>query len=183
MVSRILTPAEATAIQKALNDHGASLIVDGHFGELSKLALIRFQHAHPPLSETGNPDPDALAALGIPDLFKPNRKDFPMNNILGTIWTGLFAHLLNWQLLQGYIRTALITVGGWIGLDGLVGAEGSKAIIGALLVIVGVIFDAISNNTKRKALAVVKAADASPDVAVIPAHETATGKPIVTAAK
>jgi hypothetical protein len=35
MVSRILSPAEATALQTALNQHSARLVVDGHWGELS----------------------------------------------------------------------------------------------------------------------------------------------------
>lgn len=106
-----------------------------------------------------------------------------MNNILGGLFDGLLGNLLNWQLVQGYIRSGLTTAGGWIGLDGLVGADGSKAIIGALLVILGVIWQAVANNKKVKALDVVKAVDAHPAINVIPANENLTRKPIVTVDK
>lgn len=106
-----------------------------------------------------------------------------MQNILGGIFSGLFGNLLKWDLVSGYIRTALTSAGGWIGLDGLVGSDGSKAIIGAILVILGVIWQAIANNQAHKAMQVVKAVDAHDDITVIPAANTALGKPIVTVAK
>jgi hypothetical protein len=100
VTARILTPAEATAIQTALNLHGAALTVDGHFGELSHLALIRFQHDHN-IPETGNPDTATITALGIPDLFavpvKPRSN--PLDNPIVRIGLGI---LLN-QLTKGLL--------------------------------------------------------------------------------
>ena len=101
---RILAPAEATALQAALNVHGASLTVDGHFGELSHLALIQFQHKNA-LPETGNPDPATLAALGIPNLFLPPpnpRKELPMETVLANVKSAWLSKL-NWTLAAGAI--------------------------------------------------------------------------------
>jgi peptidoglycan hydrolase-like protein with peptidoglycan-binding domain len=182
MTSRILTPLEATTIQTALNTNGAALVVDGHFGELSRMALIQFQSARG-IPDTGNPDPETLYALGIPDLFTPpNPKGTIMNNILGSIFTGLFQNLLNWQLIQGYIRSGLIGLGGVLVSNGMLTSAELNTVVGGLMIVVGVIFSAVSNNTKKKAIDVVKAADASPTVEVIPASETSSGKPIVKAA-
>ena len=104
-----------------------------------------------------------------------------MEKILGGLFSGLIGNLFNWQLVQGYIRNILIAAGGAFGLEGYVGEDGAKAIIGSTMIILGVIFSAVSNNTKAKALDVVVAVDKAPDVIVIPAEETPSGKPKVLA--
>lgn len=104
-----------------------------------------------------------------------------MDKILGGLFSGLIGNLLNWQLVQGYIRNILLALGGAVGLEGYVGEDGSKAIVGSIMIILGVLFSAVSNNTKVKAIEVVKAVDEAPDVLVIPAEETVSGKPKVMA--
>lgn len=150
---------------------------DGNGGRETQDAILRFQQEHY-LPATGEFDDDTRRALT-----PQPQGNIVMNNILGGLFDGLLGNLLNWQLVQGYIRSGLTTAGGWIGLDGLVGADGSKAIIGALLVILGVIWQAVANNKKVKALDVVKAVDAHPAINVIPANENLTRKPIVTVDK
>lgn len=153
--------------------------IDGIFGQHS---LDAYNHYRAALGKSPVTRPDMLTLNH--DLFPEdqpplNPKGTIMGNLLGNVFSGLFANLLRWDLVQGYLRSALITVGGWIGLDGYVGADGSKAIIGAVMVIVGVIFQAISNNTKAKAKDVVKAIGAHPEVTIIPASESANNKPVV----
>lgn len=150
---------------------------DGLGGTETQDALLQFQEDHG-LQTTGQFDAETRLKLSPS---KPQGK--PMPNILGSLFSGLLGNLLNWQLIQGYVRNALLLVAGWIGLDGLVGADGSKIIVGSLLAIIGVIVSAVSNNTKVKAMAVVAAVDAHSDIKVTPAAKTLTGKPLVTVAK
>lgn len=110
----------------------------------------------------------------------PQRKTI-MGNLLGSIFSGLLGNLLNWQLIQGYLRNALLAVGSATGYEGFVGHDGSVTTVGAVMTIVGVVLSAISANTKRKAIDVVKAVDAAPGVTLIRAADTATGKPKVVA--
>lgn len=124
-VSRILTPAEATSLQTALNAHGAHLEVDGHFGELSHLALIRFQHDNN-LPETGNPDLVTCSALGIAPITTPAPAPPPKltpNPIVQAIGALAFSYVLN-KLTKGLIPMNILA--------------GQKTIIlGVVTVIVG----------------------------------------------
>ena len=104
-----------------------------------------------------------------------------MNTILGSIFSGLLGNIFTWNLVQGYIRDGLKLAAGAIGLDGLVGADGSKVILASVLAVIGVVWSALSNNRKTQALDVVRAIDASPSVTLIKAEDTTLGKPIVAA--
>lgn len=132
MVSRILTPAEATALQTALNAKGASLIIDGHWGELSRLALIRFQHANQ-IPETGNPDVPTLEALGIPNLFPPTnpRKEISMETVLANVKSAWLSKL-NWTLAAG----ALFNLFAFFGLNVPTDVKDAIVAVGNGLVIV-----------------------------------------------
>lgn len=101
-VRRMLTYDEALSVQKGLNAHGAKLVEDGHFGELSHLALIRFQHDNG-LPETGNPDLVTTSALGIPAITTPAPAPPPKltpNPIVQAIGSLALKAILN-QALKG----------------------------------------------------------------------------------
>ncbi len=171
---------DTLALQRALIIHGFDVGKAGADGKLGNDTIKAIGEAREAFALPGAPnllDVPLLVALGVRN--QPQPKGTPMNNILGSIFTGLAHNFMRWDLIQGYLRSGLLTLGGWIGLDGLVGAEGSKAIIGAVMVILGVLFSALSNNQKVKAMDVVKAIDAHPLVTVIPASETASHKPVV----
>jgi hypothetical protein len=125
-VKRILTPAEATSIQTALNEHNAHLTVDGHFGEISHLALLRFQHDNG-LPETGNPDLATTEALGIPPIttpapLKPKLTPNPVVQAIGRLALDLILQ----RLTKGAISMSFLT--------------GYKTfIIGGLLIVIGAI--------------------------------------------
>lgn len=151
---------------------------DGVGGTNTQKALMRFQQARQ-LKITGQLDPATRVAL-FPEDAPPERKS-AMNNILGNIFSGLLGNLLNWQLVQGYIRQILLAASGALVANGVISAEQQSTVVGALLLIGGVIWATLSNNTKKKAMDVVKAVDAAPNVTVIPASETTSGKPKVVA--
>ena len=147
---------------------------DGLGGIETRDAIKDFQAAHV-LPLTGQFDAATRAALQS----ITTRKDSPMTNILGSIFSGLLGNIFTWTLVQGYIRDGLKLAAGAIGLDGLVGADGTKIITASLLAIIGVVWSALSNNRKVHAIEVVKAVDASPTVTLIKAQDTTLGKPIV----
>lgn len=167
-------------IQLALLEGGYDLGpdgADGDWGENSAKALAQFQ-LNNRLPVDGSHADEATMRLLFPDDYQA-RND-PMKNILGTIWTGLLGNLLNWQVIQGWLRGALYTAAGATGYVGFVGQDGTNITVAAILAIAGVLFSALSGNTKAKALDVVKAVDAAPDVYVVPAAKTVDNKPIVT---
>lgn len=51
-------------IQQALNEHGATLVVDGIFGPRTEAALVEFQTSHG-ITENGTVGPRTLAELGV----------------------------------------------------------------------------------------------------------------------
>ena len=150
---------------------------DGLGGTETRDALKDFQAASG-LPLTGQFDDATRATLLIQ--FHPTRRD-SMNTILGSIFSGLLGNIFTWNLVQGYIRDGLKLAAGAIGLDGLVGADGSKVILASVLAVIGVVWSALSNNRKTQALDVVRAIDASPSVTLIKAEDTTLGKPIVAA--
>lgn len=103
-----------------------------------------------------------------------------MNGILGGIFTGLLGNLLNWQLIQGYLRSILLGAGASLVTSGVLTQDQLVGTVGAVLAVLGLIFQAVANNTKAKALAVVKAVDNHPSITVIPAHLSSTGAPLVS---
>jgi peptidoglycan hydrolase-like protein with peptidoglycan-binding domain len=157
---------------------------DGRFGEASLAAYNRYRASLvPPQRPVKLPNMSELNRDLFPeDLPPPNPKGTIMGNILGNIFTGLFGNLLNWQLIQGYLRNGLISLGSVLVTNGVLTSAELNTVVGALMIVISVILSAVSNNTKKKAVDVVKAADASPSVTVIPASETTSGKPIVKAA-
>jgi peptidoglycan hydrolase-like protein with peptidoglycan-binding domain len=159
-----------------LGSYGA----DGVAGAATMKALQKFQLDNF-LPDSGKADEYTLRRL-FPEAFPlPQQKETIMKHILGGLFSGLFQNLLNWQLVQGYIRQALLVLGGAAVGSGWIDGEQLNTAVGAVMVIVGIVFANLSNNTKAKAYEVIKAAEASPTVVVIPAAESPTSKPMVMA--
>ena len=60
-----MTPKEKTmALQSALNNNGAKLVVDGVYGKKTAAAVAKFQKAKG-MKATGRADAKTLAALGL----------------------------------------------------------------------------------------------------------------------
>lgn len=150
---------------------------DGVFGTDTQRAVMLFQTDHA-LHMSGQPDAATLAALFPSDPQSP--KGTP---IMGNLFDGIFGRLLNWQFIQGYLRSALFTAAGATGFEGIFGKDGTATIISAVMLILGFVVQLISSNTKTQALDVVKAVEAHPEITVIPAAATSTGKPVVTVSK
>ena len=155
MVRRILTPTEARALQVALNAHGASLVVDDHFGELSKLALIQFQHRNA-MPETGNPDPATLAALGIPDLFAPPQKPARkpgLTDMLAIAFT-LFTSKgkpMKWSTIEQLIRIAAYSGGGVLFGQQIADGQMFQAAIGGLIAVGAFVWWLVFERNRPKA--------------------------------
>lgn len=179
---------DVTPLQIALNANGAALTIDGVFGVGSQAAMRTYQRAHG-LTVSDQPTREVCAALGItlaPDFpYQPiaQPQGTIMNNILGGLFQGLFKNLLNWTLIQGYIRSALLALGGGFVTAGRITGNQLNDIVAAILVIIGIVWQAVANNTQVKAMAVVKAVDQHPSITVIPADASPSGKPIVQVAK
>jgi len=63
-VNTKLAPSEITMVQKALNDNGFRISVDGIIGKETRQAVKSFQTSKD-MSVTGNLDPQTLAALDV----------------------------------------------------------------------------------------------------------------------
>lgn len=147
---------------------------DGRGGMNTVKAVKKFQLDNR-IAVTGQLDQATLRLL-FPEDFERNN---PMNNILGGVFTGLLGNLFRSQAVLGYIRNILLGLGVYVA--SVFNGDQWSLIVGGLMTILAVIFDALSNATKQKAVDVVKAVDASPEVAVIPAAATSDGKPKVVA--
>lgn len=86
---------------------------------------------------------------------------------------------LSWSVAQGLVRNALLSTGAILVTNGYLSQSNLNDGVGAILVIAGIIFSAISNRKKAEAVAVVTAVEAHPAITVIPASETLSGRPIV----
>lgn len=152
---------------------------DGRFGEKSLDAFNHYRASQGlgPVVKTGL---EEMSALLFPEDQPPQRKTI-MGNLLGSVFSGLLGNVLNWQLIQGYVRSGLMAVSGSFVASGLISSDQQGVIVGAVLAIIGVVWSAISNNTKKKAMDVVKAVDAAPGVTLIPAKDSVSGKPKVIA--
>lgn len=149
---------------------------DGDFGANTQTALRKLQ-ADRGLPASGRFDYATMAIL-FPEDVKPSKGN-AMNGILGTIFTGLLGNLLRSEAVKGYIRNLLLGLGSTGIVSGVYSGEQWQMIVGAAMTVVSVTLSAISANTKQKAMDVVKAVDAAPEVTVIPASQTETGKPKV----
>lgn len=145
---------------------------DGLGGRKTREAVGKFQLDNG-LPVTGTVDQATLRLLFPEDFERKN----PMNNILGSVFTGLLGNLFRSQAVLGYIRNILLGLGVYVA--SVFTGEQWGLIVGGLMTILAVIFDALSNATKQKAVDVVKAVDAAPGVTVIPATETPDKKPVV----
>lgn len=112
----------------------------------------------------------------------PSEGSTMINNILGGVLSGLFGNLLKWDLISGYIRSALIAWGTTFVTTGMISGNQLNDVVGAIIVIIGVIWQIIQNNVNHKALQVVKAVDEHPAITVIPAVDSPTNKPILKVA-
>jgi peptidoglycan hydrolase-like protein with peptidoglycan-binding domain len=170
-------------IQRELLDLGYDIGpdgADGEWGDNSRKALAQFQMNNRLPVDGNRADPETLKLL-FPDDYKA--RTTPMNNILGGMFAGLLGNLFRSQALMGYLRNLLLALGTTIGATGFVGDNGWAIIVGSIMAIIGVVADAISNATKQKAIDVVKAVDAAPNVTVIPATETPDKRPDVVVTK
>jgi hypothetical protein len=86
---------------------------------------------------------------------------------------------LTWQVAQGLLRNALLATGVSLVTSGILTKGQLSDVVGAVVVIAGVIFSAVSNKNKAKAQAIVTAVEAHPKITVFPADADGTGKPIV----
>lgn len=152
MTGRILTPAEATSLQTALNLHGARLVVDGHYGELSHLALIKFQHDNG-LPETGVPDFATTEKLGIPAIVtspppasKPNI--FSKLATIGDLLSLLKGHAMTSDQITGLVRLALGLISGFFITKGIGDASLWNWIIGGILAVIPGAWSWYSNRPK-----------------------------------
>lgn len=169
-------------IQRELMDEGYDIGpdgVDGDGGPNTMRALGQFQLNHR-LPVTGNADLETLKAL-FPDDFKT--RTTPMNNVIGSLFDGLLGNLLRSETIKSWLRSALLAAGGGLVASGKLSLSDLNTVVGGIMVVVSLLFSTLSANTKQKAMDVVKAADAAPDVIVVPASATSDKKPIVTANK
>lgn len=145
---------------------------DGRLGDDTARALVRFRKDHR-LSGVAVVDAKVLHLLqldGTPQMG-------PITNVIGSVLFGLLGNLLNWQLVQGYIRTALISFGTYSGLSVYLGQDNWTTVVGLIMGILAIIWQTLANNQKAKAFEVVKAVDAHPDVTFSPANQNISGKP------
>lgn len=150
---------------------------DGRFGEKSLDAFNHYRASQGlgPVVKTSLED---MSALLFPEDQPPQRKTI-MGNLLGSVFSGLLGNLLRSEALKGYLRNALLGLGSSGFVSGLFTGDQWTTIVGALMAIVSVGLSAISSSTKQKAIDVVKAVDLAPDVTLIPANKTVSGKPMV----
>jgi len=158
-----MTKHTTLEVQQALLDQGYDLGpdgADGRWGKNSAKALGQFQ-LNNRIAVSGIADLETLKLL-FPEEFKDTHM-----NILGGLFTGLIGNLLNWQTIQSWLRGALLSAGGALVANGTLTQVELNTVVGAVLIVGGVIFSTLSANTKAKAIAVVKAVDAAPDVEVV----------------
>ena len=104
-----------------------------------------------------------------------------MGNLLGSVFDGLLGNLLRSETIKSWLRNALIGIGGGLVASGKLSLADLNTVVGGIMVVVSVLLSTLSANTKQKAMDVVKAVDAAPDVVMVPASDTGTGKPLVIA--
>lgn len=86
---------------------------------------------------------------------------------------------LTWEVAQGLLRNILLGLGASLVTSGAISQTSLETGVGAIVVIAGIAFSAISNRNKATANAVVRAVEDHPQLSVLPADYTATGKPVV----
>lgn len=89
---------------------------------------------------------------------------------------------LSSEVLIGILRSLLTTAGSGLVADGVLTGGQLQQGVGAIVLIAGIVTSVISNRSKAKANAVVKAVEAHPNITVVPASQSYTGKPIVRVA-
>ncbi len=156
------------AWQQKLLDAGYALPIygaDGLGGTETQTAILSFQEANG-LPTTGQFDEATRLKLNPPTL-----KVNPMGSIL--------LSFLNSSVALGIIRNILMAAGAVIVTKGWADQNTVTEIVGGAISAISAILSAISNNNKATDKAIVKAVEAHPAITVVPATETATGKPIV----
>ena len=154
---------------------------DGRFGEKSLNAYNHYRASKGlgPVAQTSMAE---LNASLFPDDPKPQRQRSPvMGNLLGSVFDGLLGNLLRSEAIKSWMRNALVGLGASFVTNGLITSADLNTVVGAIMVVVSLLLSTLSANTKQKAMDVVKAVDAAPDVTMIPASETVSGKPVVLA--
>jgi hypothetical protein len=95
---------------------------------------------------------------------------------------GNILSFLNSSVGLGLLRNLLMAAGSIEVTQGVITQGSLNDVVGAVLVILGIVFSAIANRTASQAKAVVQAVNDHPSLSIIPADQTSTGKPIVTIA-
>jgi hypothetical protein len=86
---------------------------------------------------------------------------------------------LTWQVAQGLLRNLLLGAGVSLVTTGVLTQGQLSDVVGAVVVIAGVIFTAVSSKNKAKAQAIVAAVEAHPGIRIIPANASISGAPVV----
>ncbi len=172
-----------TELQNRLIELGylAAGEADGRFGEKS-LAAFNHYRASKGMAPVGHTSLTELNAVIFTDDPKPQRQRSPvMGNLLGSVFDGLLGNLLRSEAIKSWMRNALVGLGASFVTNGLITSADLNTVVGAIMVVVSLLLSTLSANTKQKAMDVVKAVDAAPDVVMVPASDTGTGKPLVIA--
>lgn len=79
----------------------------------------------------------------------------------------------------GLLRTALTSAGAFLVTDGLLSKGDLQTAVGAIATLGVIIWQAYSSHQKAQAVAVVKAVQAHPGLAIVAGSNTASGKPMI----
>ncbi len=116
--------------------------IDGVLGGQSAAAIILYRKDHD-LSAAAVIDSALLRSLNLSTgVFTP--EGTPMSNILGSIFSGLFGNLLNWQLVQGYLRDGLKVLGAGLVTQGIITGSQLNDGVGAIMVVLSIVLSALS---------------------------------------
>jgi len=182
MVTHDVTPMQQKFIALKLmppTDENGKPNDDGIFGTKTLVVMQAYEKANG-LTVSDQPTREVCARLGVdlgPDFpYQPISQPAPKGNpIMGAI----LLSFLNSSVALGIIRNLLMALGAVIVTKGWADQNTVTELVGAALSGISAILSAISNNNKATDKAIVKAVEAHPAITVVPATETATGKPIV----
>jgi hypothetical protein len=168
-----------TEIQQRLIDLGypcGAAGADGHFGEDSLDAYNRFR-AGKGFGPVVKADVVEATSLLFPEDTPTYQPKGP--SAMDSIFTKIFGGLLGSEAVQSYLRSALMAFGAGFVTDGMLTSTQLNAVVGGVMVLVSVLLSKISSYNKATYKAVAQAVDAHPDITVVPAADTGTGKPKV----
>lgn len=89
---------------------------------------------------------------------------------------------LNSSVGLGIIRNIVLSAGSILVANGYFTQAQWSDVVGAIVIIAGVVLSALANRSAAQAKAVVQAVNDHPSLTIIPAEQTGTGKPVVSIA-